>query len=174
MRHRLPRIATIVLAYLAASIVAGTVALVGVVAFSVGPGVLAPAALAHLIPPIIVASCVAAVTAFVPTLPVGIYAERHAKRLAGWYAKAGIAVSLGALLIYVAASELASRSISNATADDFQFFLLLAACVVAAGVCSGVTYWGIAGRSAGHPGTDGLPAAVDRDQNAAQGGNAPC
>lgn len=150
MRSRFPRIATILFGYLAASAVAGTVALLSVVTISVGPGVLMPAALVHLIVPVIVASCVAAVTALLPTVPVGIYAERHGKRLAGWYAKAGIAVSLVALVLYVGASELVSRSVSNATTDDVKFLLLLACCVVVAGICSGLTYWWIAGRNAGH------------------------
>ena len=150
MRSRLPRFATILFAYLAASAVAGTVALLSVVAFSVGPAVLRPDALVQLIPPVIVASCVAAITALLPTVPVGIYAERHGKRLASFYARAGIGVSLAALVIYVGASELVSRSVSNATADDARFLALLAGCVVMAGICSGLTYWWIAGRYAGH------------------------
>lgn len=151
MGSKLRRIATILLAYLAASVVAGTVALIGILALSAGVAIFTPSALAELVAPIGIASGVAAVTAFLPTLPVGIYAERHAKRLPGWYAKAGIGIGAAALLVYVIASEIASRSVTNATVDDAKFLGKLAVCVMLAGACSGVTYWWIAGRRAGAP-----------------------
>lgn len=146
---KLRRIAIIVVAYVAASIVAGAVALIGILVLSAGVGILTPSAIKELVAPIAIASGVAALTALVPTLPVGIYAERHAKRLPGWYAVAGIGIGIAALLVYVLASEVASRSVSNATAEDARFLLMLCACIVLAGACSGVTYWWIAGRNAG-------------------------
>lgn len=147
----LRRVATIVLAYLVASVVAGAVALIGILALSAGLGIFTPSAFKELVAPIGIASGVAAVTAFLPTLPVGIYAERHAKRLPGWYATAGVGIGVAALLVYVAASEIASRSVSNATVDDAKFLAQLGLCVMLAGACSGITYWWIAGRRAGKP-----------------------
>ena len=158
MGSTLRRIATIVLAYLAASVVAGAVALVGILALSAGLAIFTPSAFVELVAPIGIASGVAAVTAFLPTLPVGIYAERHAKRLPGWYAKAGIGIGVAALLVYVAASEIASRSVSNATVEDAKFLGKLGLCVILAGACSGFTYWWIAGRGAGNPAA--VPAAT--------------
>lgn len=151
MGSKLQRIATIVVAYLAASVVAGAVALMGILALSAGLAVFTPSAFPELVAPIGIASGIAAVTAFLPTLPVGIYAERHAKRLPGWYAMAGVGIGAAALLVYVIASEIASRSVTNATVDDAKFLGKLAVCVMLAGACSGVTYWWIAGRRAGAP-----------------------
>ncbi len=145
----LRRIGRIVAGYLAASIVAGVIALLGVLVSHVGLVALTPHALAELTGPFFVASVIAAGASLLPTLPIGIYAERHAKRSFVWYTRAGIAVSLGALVLYVLASEVASRSISNANRGDIEFLVTLAACVMLAGLCSGATYWAIAGRHAG-------------------------
>ncbi|MDX2204469.1 MAG: hypothetical protein NW223_17085 [Hyphomicrobiaceae bacterium] len=147
----LKRIARIAAGYVAASIVAGVIALLSILVVHIGLVALSPRALAELIGPFAIASAIAGATALLPTLPVGIYAERHAKRDLAWYTRAGIGVSLLALVLYVVGLEIASRSISKATRGDFEFVLTLAACVMLAGVCSGATYWAIAGRHAGEP-----------------------
>lgn len=145
----LKRISRIAAGYVAASIVAGVVALLGILIAHIGFVALSPRALGELIQPFAIASVVAAATALLPTLPVGLYAEKHAKRALAWYTRAGIGVSLIALTLYVLASELASRSITNASRGDIEFVLKLAICVMLAGLCSGATYWAIAGRHAG-------------------------
>ncbi len=145
----LKRVTRIAAGYVAASIVAGVIALLSILIVHIGLVALTPRALGELIQPFALASAVAAAAALLPTLPVGIYAERHAKRALSWYTRAGIGVSLAALALYVLASEVASRSITNASRGDIGFVLTLAACVMLAGLCSGATYWAIAGRHAG-------------------------
>lgn len=145
------RLARIAAGYIAASIVAGVIALLSILVVHIGLVALTPRALGELVQPFAIASAIAGVTALLPTLPVGIYAERHAKRALSWYSRAGIGVSLLALTLYVLGSELASRSISNANRGDIEFVLILSICVMLAGLCSGATYWAIAGRHAGEP-----------------------
>ncbi len=147
----LKRLARIATGYIAASVVAGVIALLSILIAHIGFVALTPRALGELVQPFAIASAVAGASALLPTLPVGIYAERHAKRALAWYTRAGIAVSLAALALYVVASELASRSITNASRADIEFVLTLALCVMLAGLCSGATYWAIAGRHAGKP-----------------------
>ncbi len=145
----LKRFSRIAAGYVAASIVAGVIALLGILIVHIGFVALSPRALGELVQPFAIASAVAGATALLPTLPVGIYAERHAKRALAWYTRAGIGVSLVALALYVIASELATRSITNASQADIAFVVQLAICVMIAGLCSGATYWAIAGRHAG-------------------------
>lgn len=160
---KLSRAFRIVAGYIAASVVAGVVALIGLLFATAGPFLITPSTLLDLLAPIIFASVVAGATAFLPTLPVGIYAERHAKRALAWYTRAGVGIGLAALVLYVLASEVASRSVSNAGADDAKFLLTLAVSVMFAGVCSGATYWAIAGRHAGGSGV-ATPASPDTQQ----------
>lgn len=147
--HKLQRLLVISAGYVAASIVAGVVSLLGVLVANVGFVALRPEALAEMVGPMRDLSAVAGAAAFVPTLPLGLYAERHAMRSLAWYARAGVGIGLLALLLYVVASEVVTRSISNANAADVSFLVTLAVCVMLAGACSGATYWAIAGRWAG-------------------------
>lgn len=148
---KLLRLAAIAAAYVLASVVAGAVSLIGILFATAGFRVFLPGALAQMSVPILFASLIAAATALLPTLPVGIYAERQRKRALGWYAWAGGGVGLAALLLYVVASEVVAGSISNANAEDAKFLLALAGSVACAGVCAGTTYWAVAGRRAGWP-----------------------
>ncbi len=157
------RAVRIIAGYLAASIVAGTVALFGLMFATAGPFLITPGVLLDLLAPLIVASIVAGSMAALPTIPVGIYAERHAKRALAWYTRAGVGIGLAALVIYVLASEVVSRSVSNAGVDDAKFLLTLAVSVMLAGVCSGATYWAIAGRHAGGTAV-ATPASPDTQQ----------
>lgn len=147
--HKVQRLLVISAGYVAASIVAGVVSLLGIVVANVGFVALRPEALAEMVGPMRDLSAVAAAAALLPTLPIGVYAERHAMRALVWYARAGVGIGLAALLLYVIASEVVTRSISNANAGDISFLATLAACVMLAGLCSGATYWAIAGRRAG-------------------------
>ena len=147
--QKLQRFLVIAAGYVAASIVAGVVSLLSIVVVNVGPVALRPEALAEMVGPMRDLSAVAAAAAFLPTLPIGLYAERHSMRALIWYARAGVGISLLALLLYVVASEVVTRSISNANAGDITFLATLAACVMLAGLCAGATYWAIAGRRAG-------------------------
>lgn len=146
---KISRALRILAGYIAASVVAGVVALIGLLFATAGPFLITPSTLLDLLAPIVFASVVAGATALLPTLPVGIYAERHGKRTLAWYARAGVGIGLAALVLYVLASEVVSRSLSNASSEDAKFLLTLAVSVMFAGVCSGATYWAIAGRFAG-------------------------
>ena len=159
--QRLSRLFVIMTAYVAASVVAGVVALLGILIATAGFVVLRPAALAELVAPMAVASMVAGASALLPTVPVGIYAEKHRRRALAWYSRAGVGIGLAALLLYVIASELVSRSVSNANAADISFLATLAVSVMLAGLCSGVAYWAIAGR---HAGADPVPPVADANK----------
>lgn len=141
--------ALIALGYLVATLVASTVTLLCLMSFNAGIGVLAPSSLDLLAGPLMVATLVVAGTALLPTIPVGIYAERRRKRQPSWYAKAGVAVGLGALALYALASEVASASLTQGTRDDAMFLLQLTASVIVGGVAAGLAYWAVAGRRAG-------------------------
>lgn len=158
--HKFARALNILTGYVAASIVAGIVALLGILIATAGVEILSPGALVELVAPFTVASAVAGVTALLPTVPVGLYAERHSKRGLAWYTRAGVGIGVAALLLYVVASEIVSRSVSKANAADATFLATLAVCVMLAGLCSGATYWAIAGRHAG-AGPAPLPASND-------------
>lgn len=147
--RKVQRLLVISAGYIAASIVAGVVSLLSIVVASVGLVALRPDALVEMAGPMRDLSAVAAAAAFLPTIPIGLYAERHAVRTLFWYARAGVGIGLGALLLYVIASEVVTRSISKANAGDVTFLVTLAVCVMLAGLCAGVTYWAIAGRHAG-------------------------
>jgi hypothetical protein len=146
---KVQRLLVISAGYVAASIVAGVVSLLSIVVANVGVVALRPEALAEMVGPMRDLSAVAAAVAFLPTLPIGLYAERKGMRALMWYARAGVGIGLAALLLYVIASELVTRSISKASAGDITFLASLAACVMLAGLCAGATYWAIAGRLAG-------------------------
>lgn len=147
--QKVQRFFVIIAGYVAASIVAGVVSLLSIVVANVGVVALRPESLAEMAGPMRDLSAVAAAAAFLPTLPIGVYAERHAMRTLAWYARAGVGIGLAALLLYVVASEVVTRSISKADAGDITFLATLTACVMLAGLCSGATYWAIAGRHAG-------------------------
>lgn len=147
--RKVQRLLVISAGYIAASIVAGVVSLLSVMVANVGVIALRPEALAEMAGPMRDLSAVAAAAAFLPTIPIGLYAERNAVRTLLWYARAGVGIGLGALLLYVIASEVVTRSISKANAGDVTFLVTLALCVMFAGLCAGATYWAIAGRHAG-------------------------
>lgn len=156
--RKVQRLLIMTAGYAAASIVAGVVSLLSIVVANVGLIALRPEALVEMAGPMRDLSAIAAAAALLPTLPIGIYAERHAMRALIWYARAGVGIGMLALLVYVIASELVTRSISNANASDVSFLATLAACVMLAGLCAGATYWAIAGRMAGSMARDNQKA----------------
>lgn len=148
---KLTRLMHIAAGYALASLVAGVVSLTGILVATAGLQVLRPAALAQMTFPFLFATLIAGAAALLPTLPVGIYAERRRKRDMRWYALAGTGIGMAALSLYVLSSEVAAGSISNANGEDAKFLLALALSVAVAGVCAGITYWAVAGRRAGWP-----------------------
>lgn len=94
-----------------------------------------------------------AVFALVPTLIVGIYAERAAIRTLLFYGASGAAIGLLVLGLYALAIVWTGWASLDPPSDrppiDFQAVAIIAVIVALAGVAGGSTYWAIAGRSAG-------------------------
>jgi hypothetical protein len=97
-----------------------------------------------------------ALLALIPTLAVGIYAERNGIRTPGFYAAAGAGIGLCALGLYGlvlwlgAGGGFGDAFPSGDAAIGLAVFLAAAVVAVAlAGIAGGLTYWTIAGRTAG-------------------------
>jgi hypothetical protein len=151
------RLLRIVLAYVAASLVAGAIlgfALVYRPGSPVGQVDVDFIEIAALF--LSMVSGFVALFALIPTLAVGIYAERNGIRSPAFYAAAGAGIGLCALGLYALVLVLGA---GGGIGDTFPsgdaatgFFVFLAATVVAvalAGIAGGLTYWAIAGRTAG-------------------------
>ncbi len=150
------RLITIAFAYAAASIVAGAIlgfALVYTPDSTWGPFDLDLARITALF--VSMVSGFVAVLALIPTLIVGVYAERAGVRSPLFYAVAGAAIGLCVLALYgLGLIWGSSRPLSEALPPDAAIGLPAivagAAAVVAfAGIAGGLTYWAIAGRKAG-------------------------
>jgi hypothetical protein len=149
------RLLKVILAYAAASLVAGAILAVALV---YRPG--APLGqvdvdfveIAALF--LSVVSGFVALLALIPTLAVGIYAERNGIRSPVFYAVAGAGIGLCALGLYALVLVLGAGGGFGDTfpSDDAAtaFFVFLGAALVAvvlAGIAGGLTYWAIAGRT---------------------------
>jgi hypothetical protein len=150
------RLIAIAFAYAAASIVAGAIlgfALVYTPDSTWGPFDLDLARITALF--VSMVSGFVAVLALIPTLIVGIYAERAGVRSPMFYALAGAAIGLCVLGLYGLGLIWGSdRPLSEAlppdAANGLPAIIAGATAVVAfAGIAGGLTYWAIAGRNAG-------------------------
>ncbi len=148
------RLITIAFAYVAASIVAGAIlgfALVYTPDSTWGPFDLDLVQTTALF--VSMVSGFVALLALVPTLVIGIYAERTAVRSPLFYVAAGAAIGLCALGLYgIALIWSSSGPLSEALPSDAAAVAIIAsvvAVVALAGIAGGLTYWAIAGRKAG-------------------------
>jgi hypothetical protein len=151
------RLITIAVGYIAASIVAGVIlgfALVYSPDSPWGPLDLNLARITALFVSLV--SGFVALLALIPTLVVGIYAERAAVRSPLFYAVAGAGIGLCALGFYGLILILGeSRPLSETLPADLAaiglgvIIAVIAAIVALAGIAAGLTYWAIAGRNAG-------------------------
>jgi hypothetical protein len=85
-----------------------------------------------------------------------LYAERHGKHSPLFYGGAGAAVGLVALGIYAALLfwNDASSERFHSTSGVFTIIAAAAGFFAVAGVAGGLTYWALAGRTAGTPPTN--------------------
>ena len=151
------RLLTIAVAYIAASVVAGAIlafTLVYTPGATWGPFDLDLLQITALF--VSMVSALVALLALIPTLMIGIYAERAAVRSSLFYAVSGAAVGLCGLglyglgLIWRSSGPLSETLPPDATAVGLGAILAGVAAVVAfAGIAGGLTYWAIAGRNAG-------------------------
>jgi hypothetical protein len=151
------RLFIIALGYVAASVVAGVIlgaALVYTPNSTWGPIDLDFVQITALF--VAMVSGFVAVLALIPTVIVGIYAERAGVRSPVFYAVAGALIGLGALGLYSLALIWRSNSpLSEALPPDMaaigfgSIIAGVAAVVALAGIAAGLTYWAIAGRWAG-------------------------
>ena len=149
------RLLTIVGAYIAASVVAGVVLAAGIL--SQPGGQVGPIDLDFLqITAFFLAfvSGLVAVLALPPAIAVSWYAESRGKRSALFYGSAGALVSLVALGVFAALLAWNNTSGEPSTSTGGAAGVAAAIAVVAgffvvAGVAGGLTYWAIAGRTAG-------------------------
>jgi hypothetical protein len=154
------RLLSLTAAYIAASVVAGTILSTWMVwspGAQIGPVDLDFLKITAFFVSLV--SSLVAVLALPAAAAVSWYAERRSKRSAFFYCGAGAMVSLVALGIYVALliwnDTSAERFSSMGEAAGVAAALAVITSVfVIAGVAGGLTYWAIAGRKAGsHPAT---------------------
>ena len=151
------RLIAIAGAYIAASLIAGAIIAAGMMwapGGEVGPIDFDFLQITALFVGLV--SFLVAMLALVPAALVSLYAERHGKRSPLFYGAAGGVIALAALGIYAALLVWndTSHERFNSTRGAFTIIAAVAGFFAVAGVAGGLTYWALAGRTAGTPPTN--------------------
>jgi hypothetical protein len=145
--HALSRIAIMVAAYLAASFAAGCILAAAIGISTLG---VQPLELATLPYRGVMAGMIVAVFASVPAAVAISYGESHGDRSLRFYAGAGAATgAISALGWPLLLSGASPRGLQWPTAEGAAPLGVWFAVLAIAGLVGGLTYWALAGRSAG-------------------------